>query len=132
METLFNLTWLAVAGIAAACWHFWPATTSTRRERAVQIVALAVLVAVLFPVISLTDDFQSTNAWAETEGTARKAQHAAHTAIAPAVIVFSALLAPAVPSRPASGNLLATKLRPSRGSSAIWISAASIRPPPTA
>jgi hypothetical protein len=98
----------------------------------VQIAALVVLVAVLFPVISLTDDFQSTNAWAETEGTVRKAQHAAHTAIAPAVIVFSALLAPAVPSRPASGNLLATKLRPNRASSAIWISAASIRPPPTA
>jgi hypothetical protein len=132
METLFNLTWLAVAIIAAACWRFWPAATSTRQQRAMQAVALVVLVAVLFPVISLTDDFQSNNAWAETEGAARKAQQATHKVIAPAVILFSALLAPELPARPAMANSVASTLQPRQFPSAFWTSAAAIRPPPAA
>src|ERR1700693_4608003 len=58
METILNLVWLAVTVAAIWLWRYrWAAsrrntTHSTRREAA----AMVCILALLFPVISLTDD----------------------------------------------------------------------------
>lgn len=75
MEILSNLAWGAVA---LALWALWLNGQLRRRDgRAgsllpglgVQLVALAMLSAVLLPVISITDDLQSSNIPAEVERT---------------------------------------------------------------
>jgi len=70
VEILFNLLWVTVAiGVCAV----WFADLRTKKGESllpcveVQLIALAVLVLVLLPVISLTDDLQACTAPAETE-----------------------------------------------------------------
>ncbi len=61
MELLFNLAWLAVALGLVAVW--FAVSRSTRRvtntDCKKQVVAIAVLIFVLLPIISLTDDVQA-------------------------------------------------------------------------
>jgi hypothetical protein len=70
VEVFFNLVWVAVSVALFAVW-----LTALRQERkqsrlpavGTQIVALAILVVILLPVISLTDDLQAVNTPAEAE-----------------------------------------------------------------
>ena len=61
MELLFNLAWLAVALGLVAVW--FAVSRSSRRvpnaDWKIQAVAIAVLIFVLLPIISLTDDVQA-------------------------------------------------------------------------
>jgi hypothetical protein len=75
VEILSNLVWVAVAAALLAVW-----LTGRWRGRAesllpaigMQLVALAVLVVILLPVISVTDDLQANTNPAETERMARR------------------------------------------------------------
>ena len=75
METFFNLAWVAVTIMLGAAWL---ANLRDRRGKSllpaigVQLVALAVLTAILLPVISLTDDLQANTSPAETERVTRR------------------------------------------------------------
>jgi hypothetical protein len=75
MELLCNLGWLAVA---TAIWGFWCSQSRQVKRRsplpaiAVQLISLCALTAILLPVISITDDLQSSNNPAEVERGAGK------------------------------------------------------------
>jgi hypothetical protein len=58
IETILNLVWLAVTLAALWLWRFrWAATPrNSRHEIRVEAVAIICVLALLFPVISLTDD----------------------------------------------------------------------------
>ncbi len=70
MELLLNLAWvLMAAALFSLLLHAPPQRGSRQR----QFVALVVLLLVLFPVISLTDDLQATQNLAETDCCQRRA-----------------------------------------------------------
>lgn len=58
METILNLVWLAVTLAALWVWRFrWTVSRRTeRRDKWHEAVAIVCVLALLFPVISLTDD----------------------------------------------------------------------------
>ena len=75
MELVLNLAWMVLAALMFALWlHFAPRTGSKRHagDRRAQIVALAVLILILFPVISVTDDLQAIQNPAETDTCLRR------------------------------------------------------------
>ena len=136
METFFNLLWVAVTIMLGAAWL---ANLRDRRKKSVlpaigvQLVALAVLAAILLPVISLTDDLQANTNPAETERVTRRgdlqlsADQPLHR--------LSAILAPLVATpifsqMPATGFAAAaeTVQRQAHG----FFLAYSTRPPPLA
>jgi hypothetical protein len=77
VEALFNLLWLALSGVLAACWLFSLERRKKKKKRGyamhVQVVALAMLIFVLLPAVSLTDDLQTYTAPAESEHLSRRA-----------------------------------------------------------
>ena len=58
METILNLIWLAITLVAIWLWRFrWSASRRNPRYSArLEAVAMVCILALLFPVISLTDD----------------------------------------------------------------------------
>jgi len=64
MEVLLNTIWLLVAISAFLFWQFETEKTAIRREHTqrYRVLALAVVLVVLFPVISLTDDLHAEQA----------------------------------------------------------------------
>jgi hypothetical protein len=64
METILNLVWLAVTVAAVWLWRFrWsPSRTKPGHSLRIQSVAMICFVALLFPVISLTDDLHPETA----------------------------------------------------------------------
>lgn len=70
MELVLNLAW-ALSAVAIIClWlRFGPQANAGRRT---QVVALAVLILVLFPVISVTDDLQAVQNPAEVDSCLRR------------------------------------------------------------
>jgi hypothetical protein len=58
METILNLIWLAITLAAIWLWRFrWIASRSnSRRDARLEAIAMVCILALLFPVISLTDD----------------------------------------------------------------------------
>lgn len=103
MELLSNVVWIVVA---LALWGVWLAEccrgrgASLRSGIVVQLTALAVLTAILLPVISVSDDLQASHNPAEAERTCvRSDQHLLRPeAPAPApsalAVVISSLLLP--------------------------------------
>jgi hypothetical protein len=70
MELVFNLIWAALSTFMVVLWlRYAPRDGASRR---MQFVALAVLILVLFPVISVTDDLQAAMNPAETDTTSRR------------------------------------------------------------
>jgi hypothetical protein len=84
MELLLNLAWVLVAAIMFCAWLcFAPRTGVSSR---LQFVALAVLLLILFPVISVTDDLQAVQNPAETDCLVRRDHGSAqHSILTPAV-----------------------------------------------
>jgi hypothetical protein len=131
MELLLNLAWIAVAGCACAFWLRCPAAARDRRARLYQVTALVVLLAVLFPVISLTDDLQAAAFPAETEGAARRMLQSVHVPVSLATtavrIAASVLLA-----QPTTSAFLQTNAESAAPVHLVpWLKAAAIRPPPS-
>jgi hypothetical protein len=75
MELFLNLAWVVLAALMFCLWlRFSPLTGPQGRivDRRMQFVALAVLIAILFPVISVTDDLQAIQNPAETDSCQRR------------------------------------------------------------
>jgi hypothetical protein len=92
MELVLNLAWALSAVVIIGFWlRFAP---KFRDDWRTQLVALAVLILILFPVISVTDDLQAIQNPAETDSSLRRnetgpIQHAVSPAIAaPPVLAF--------------------------------------------
>jgi hypothetical protein len=65
MELVLNLAWVLLAACMFGLWlRHCPRASGDRR---MQLVALAVLLLILFPVISVTDDLQAIQNAAETD-----------------------------------------------------------------
>jgi hypothetical protein len=70
MELFLNLAGAFVAAAIICLWLRWrPRAGGDRRT---QVVALALLILILFPVISVTDDLLAAQNPAETDSTARR------------------------------------------------------------
>jgi hypothetical protein len=92
MEMVLNLAWVLLAALMFCLWLRYAPRTGV--DRRMQFVALAVLLLILFPVISVTDDLQAVQNPAEADCLLRR-DHGCSTAcsIFPAV---AALPLPAV------------------------------------
>ena len=74
MELVLNFAWLALALTMVTFWlhHSAPA----RAGRGMQLVAIAALLLILFPVISVSDDLAAAQNPAETDATIRRIHQA--------------------------------------------------------
>ena len=70
MELFFNLAWLVVAGILVTLWL--RDNGQRHAELRGQIIAMAVLIAILFPVISVSDDLQAIQNASEADNYLRR------------------------------------------------------------
>ena len=89
METFLNLVWALLVALMFGLWlHFAPRSGSNRRVDSpqIQFVALVVLILLLFPVISVTDDLQAVQNPAETDSCQRR-DHVCVTAHSPSPAV---------------------------------------------
>jgi hypothetical protein len=86
MEILLNLAW--AVGSLALIWIWLRGTASNPAPRRTQILALAMVVILLLPVISLSDDLMAMQGPAETDSSLRKAQHPADSHPVPASSPF--------------------------------------------
>jgi hypothetical protein len=73
VETFLNLAWVALAIAMIFSWLRLGNEDRTGRRR--QMVALAVLIAVLLPVISVSDDLMEIQNPAETDSCQRRDHH---------------------------------------------------------
>jgi hypothetical protein len=105
VELFFNLLWLALSFLLLGFWllrkNRW-ADDSLRRSIAVQFIALALLIVVLLPVVSLTDDLQACTVPAESEHLSRRSDFQAFAdlslhAISVVIAGLPALVAPHEP-----------------------------------
>src|ERR1035437_9217781 len=70
MELILNLAGLLVAAAMACLWLRWAPRKGF--DRRTQLVALALLILILFPVISVTDDLLAAQNPAETDYLVRR------------------------------------------------------------
>jgi len=95
MEIILNIAWaLCSLGLI---WIWTRSMASNPVSRKTQILALAMVVLVLLPVISLSDDLMAMQAPAESDTSLRRALHSDHTHF-PAVATSFALPEQAVTS----------------------------------
>jgi hypothetical protein len=74
MELVLNLVWVLLAAAIVRLWICHAPNQSVRRRT--QFAAMLLLLLVLFPVISVTDDLQAMQNPAESESTLRRANAA--------------------------------------------------------
>jgi hypothetical protein len=75
MELFLNLAWVLLAALMCCLWpRFAPRTGPEQRmqDRRMQFVALAMLILILLPVISVTDDLMAVQNPAETDSCQRR------------------------------------------------------------
>jgi hypothetical protein len=65
VEIFLNVVWLLLAGLLYGLWR--RGASRSGASTTMQLVALAMLVVILFPVISVTDDLQAAQNPAETD-----------------------------------------------------------------
>jgi hypothetical protein len=86
VESLFNLFWLALSSVLLVMWlqeqRQW-SDESLRPSRRMQFVAIAMLILILLPVISLSDDLQAYATPLETEHLARRGDLIDHNSLLP-------------------------------------------------
>src|SRR5271165_4058347 len=76
MELTLNLAWALVAAVMVCLWSRFAARSGV--DRRLQFVALAVLLLILFPVVSVSDDLQAAQNPAEADCLVRR-DHACST-----------------------------------------------------
>jgi hypothetical protein len=121
MELSLNLAWFAVA--ATLVWLWLRSESSEGNERRRQLIAILVLVAILFPAISVSDDLLAVQNASEADNYLRRDHlvpsgvqplHPALAVIAPILFgglgfTFSRLAAPGLPlqrpERPELGEI---------------------------
>lgn len=80
MELLLNLVWLLVVAVAIVGWLCQNRDRSTARPGVLlQVIALACILAVLFPAISATDDLHASQLAVEASDVARKVLRSMNT-----------------------------------------------------
>lgn len=90
MEILLNLAWAALAVSIICVWARVGDRSGLNRRR--QIVALAVLLAILFPVISVSDDLMAAQTATEQDSCQRRdylAPSSAHPIVPLTAIVYA-------------------------------------------
>lgn len=92
MELLLNLVWLALAIAATARCIVWAAGESDRRRIVAVALATVCVVALLFPIISITDDLHESVAVLEESASLRRIAVGAAVHAAPLLAVVVALL----------------------------------------
>ncbi len=128
MELILNLAWVACSlGLIL----FWLRNSASNPvPRKTQVLALAVVVLLLLPVISLSDDLMAMQGLAETDSSARRAGHldAGGTPVAPA----SAALPLGVSSEPQTKGDFPVRVAEARLSPPLPALTRSLdrRPPP--
>lgn len=135
VEVLFNLAWVAITFALFAAWCNGKRAkkrNSALPSIAIQLVAVALLAAILLPVISLTDDLQTTPTLADTEHLSRCADiQPTHDQLLHALpVAFAQWVATTPPVRPQPGTILALDQPPSivlQG----FIRVVGSRPPPS-
>jgi hypothetical protein len=113
MELFLNLAWVLLAALLFCLWpRFAPRTGPEGRmkDRRMQFVALAVLLLILFPVISVTDDLQAVQNPAETDSSLRRdhiiaSSHSILPAVAALPLAVFAGLFSGLPRSAATRNL---------------------------
>ncbi len=129
MELVLNLAWALLAAAMGALWlHFRLREGCTRQA---QLIALAVLLMILFPVISVSDDLQALQNPAEADCCVRR-DHAvanAHSIHSPVVAVMPAFSA-VIPA--AAVRLAARGSQPPPVADRQDLFAIDKRPPPAA
>jgi len=70
MELVLNLAWALLATVMVCAWLRFDGRTGVNRR--LQLVALAVLLLILFPVVSVTDDLQAAQNPAEADCLVRR------------------------------------------------------------
>lgn len=134
MEFFFNLVWALLSlGLIAIWVRESSQACGPRRTRLLwQVAALLVLIAVLLPVVSLTDDLQACATPAETEHLGRRGaiQHFLDSQAnpLPSVALAFTLVLLAPPPTP-DGYHLPPDVTPPSGSRGFH-TASGIRPPP--
>jgi hypothetical protein len=91
VEILLNLAWAALALLIVGLWLRLGSAASTDRRR--QIIAIAVLIAILFPVISVSDDLMAVQSATEQDSCQRRDYLVASSAhpVVPFAAIVSAL-----------------------------------------
>jgi hypothetical protein len=70
METVLNLVWVLLAVVLVRLWILHGLRDGTSRRT--QLAALAMMILILFPVISVTDDLQAAMTPTESESCVRR------------------------------------------------------------
>lgn len=130
MELFLNLAWLLVAGTLLSLWFRGGGRSQTDRGR--QLIALAVLIAVLFPVISVSDDLMAVQNVFEGDNYLRR-DHLIPSGAHPVQPVL-ALMAAAIFAGLAFGFLrfVAPCATPVKGTCRLALAGIENRPPPAA
>lgn len=115
MELLLNLLWIAIgvtAVIRAGLWaNQQPDTAASRRRIRLVLVATMCAVALMFPIISMTDDMDAKAALVEEAITAKRLVNASNELGLPLVLA-SAFLASLLTTRVLLGNVVETSPSP--------------------
>lgn len=85
LELFLNLTWLFIAAAATVRFALW-SNGQTRKRQRVVCLAMICAIALLFPIISVTDDLHSDAAVLEETSTIRRAAAVVHDAFVAVVI----------------------------------------------
>lgn len=129
MELFLNLIWTSIAIAASLRFARWSAGQSKRRRRLVGLATLCVI-AVLFPIISVTDDLHSDVAMLEEETGVRRSAASGHIHH----VVFHVVALPAVAAARSLAQLLligSIAAEPLVRHREVASVAAAIRPPPS-
>lgn len=131
MELFLNLIWLGVSLLLVSWW-----IRSVRAGRAKiewsTIIALSLLLVLLFPVISMTDDLVAINTSAETEHMMRRYEAPSTQSGSFCVLDEVALFAMITVGIASSGNRF-TRIRPAAFAAKLlagFVRAFGVRPPP--
>src|ERR1044071_9253193 len=118
MELLLNIVWLAIALTAFARLASWSRTEPDRRRVAAAFVATACVVALLFPIISITDDLSASVAAVEEMVAVRRVMAAAAQLIVAVALTLVAFVHAESFALPAAPTLTQRALRgpPSKAS----------------
>ena len=131
MEIFLNLVWLSVSLLLAITWM-----RSERRGREKfewsTVIALLLLLVLLFPVISMTDDLIAINIASEVEHTMRRYEappsQTASIALLDAIVLMSMVMIGI-----ASSGTRFTRVRPRAFAAKLlagFVRASGVRPPP--
>jgi hypothetical protein len=130
MEIVLNIAWLLCS--LGLIWFWTRSSGSGRVPRKTQVMALAMVVLLLLPVISLSDDLMAMQGPAETDTCMRRAYHSdeGHPSIAPASFALPELAFAFVPlSGYAQVAVQSTSLAPA---TPVLVRSLDRRPPPQA